>query len=296
MIDINKQSRIINFFHKQQEKDMVSHAYLLNGKNTKETALYMAMSLFCDVNKVGACQGCSSCLRILDNNHPSVVVLNPDNERIKKEDIISLKSDFSQTALEQRQKRVYIIHEVDKATPSALNSLLKFLEEPTSDITAILSTESLNRVLDTIQSRCLILNLDDESKEQYLKQAIEEAYDENMSKVMLSISEDFEQLKEKLEDKQYIAFYDLLFEFLKDEKVKKTPATLILHGSLVNKLKPSIHEFSEILTMLYTMSTDYRMKEVLVNIQDRIRPGVSVNLLIDQFIYFLLNGKEDFDQ
>lgn len=289
MVDINKQKRVINFFHKQEEKGMVSHAYLLNGKNTRDTAQYMAMSLFCEVNKIGACQECIDCQRIIDNNHPSVVVLNPDNERIKKEDVISLKSDFSQTALEQRQKRVYIIHEVDKATPSALNSLLKFLEEPSSDITAILSTDSLNRVIDTIQSRCLILNLDDESKNQYLKEAIQEGYDTKMSEVMLSISEDYEDLKEKLEDKQFIAFYDVLFEYLKEQNSKKIIATVILHGSLVNKLKPSIDEFSDILTMLYTMTDDYRMKEVLVNIQDRIRPGVSVNLLIDQFIYFLLN-------
>ena len=289
MIDISKQKRVINFFHKQEEKSMISHAYLLNGKSTKDTALYMAMSLFCEVNKIGACQECISCQRIKDNNHTSVVVLNPENERIKKEDVLSLKSDFNQTALEKKQKRVYIIREVDKATPSALNSLLKFLEEPISDITAILTTESLNRVLDTIQSRCLILNLDDESKTKYLDQAIQAGFDEKMSEVLLSISEDYEDLNSNLEDKQVIAFYDVLFEFLKDQKSKKIAATVILHGTLVNKLKPNIEEFSDILTMLYSMTPDYRTKEVVVNIQDRIRPGVSVNLLIDQFVYFLLN-------
>lgn len=288
-IDISKQKRIIEFFHKQEAKGMVSHAYLLNGKNTKDTALYMAMSLFCEVNDIGACQECSSCKRIIENNHPSVVVLNPDNERIKKEAVISLKSDFSQTALEERQKRVYVIHEVDKATPSALNSLLKFLEEPSSDITAILSTDSLNRVLDTIQSRCLILNLDDESKSEILEKAISEGFDENMTKVMLSIAEDYDDLKDKLEDKRYIEFYDTNFDYLSDTSNKQTATTVIYHGMLVNKIKPSIQEFAEILHMLYSMTNDYGLKENIVNTQDRIRPGVSVNLLIDQFIFFLLN-------
>lgn len=288
-IDITKQKRIIEFFHKQEAKGMVSHAYLLNGKNTKDTALYMAMSLFCEVNDLGACQECLSCKRIMENNHPSVMALNPDNERIKKEDVISLKSDFSQTALEEKQKRVYIIHEVDKATPSALNSLLKFLEEPSSDITAILSTDSLNRVLDTIQSRCLILNLDDESKSKVLEKAIGQGFDKDMSKVMLSITEDYDELKEKLEDKRYIEFYDTNFDFLANTSNKKTVNTVIYHGALVNIIKPSIQEFSEILHMLYSMTNDYSLKEDIVNVQDRIRPGVSVNLLIDQFIYFLLN-------
>lgn len=288
-IDIVKQKRVIDFFHKQEEKGMVSHAYLLNGENTQDTALYMAMSLFCDVKKIGACQECSNCKRIMENNHPSVVRLNPENERIKKEVVISLKTDFSQSAIEAKQKRVYLINEVDKATPSALNSLLKFLEEPTSDITAILSTDSLNRVLDTIQSRCLILKLDDESKSKILDLALKDGFDESMSQVLLSISEDYKSLKTKLEDVRYLEFYDLLFDYLKERSIKKIAPTVIFHGSLVNKLKPSIEEFSEILTMLYEMTEDYSLKETIVNIQDRIRPGISVNLLIDQFVYFLLN-------
>lgn len=292
MIDIEKQKRVIDFFHKQVEKDMVSHAYLLNGKNTRDTALYMAMSLFCVANPRGACQTCQSCLRIMDNNHPSVVDLNPDNERIKKEDVIALKTDFSQTALEEKQKRVYLIHQVDKATPSALNSLLKFLEEPSSDITAILSTDSLNRVLDTIQSRCLILNLNDESKNIIMKQAINEGYDEKMVLSVLSISEDWEGLQANLGDKNIIAYYDVLQDYLQTKNLNKLENTVILHGQLVNKLKPKIDDFSKILKMLYTMTKDYGIKEVVVNIQDRIRPGVSVNLLIDQFIYYLLNQEE----
>lgn len=292
MIDINKQIRVIDFFHKQEEKNMVSHAYLLNGKNTTETALYMAMSLFCDVNETGACQECMNCLRILNNKHPSVVVLNPENERVKKEDIISLKTDFSQTAIEEKQKRVYIMHEVDKATPSALNSLLKFLEEPSSDITAILSTESLNRVLDTIQSRCLILNLADESKNEILTRGIEEGYDEAMVSAMLSFSDDWETLEENLNNKSKTAYYDLLFEFLSNGASNKLDTTVLFHGQLINKYKVKMDDFSAILKMLYEMTDDYGIKEVIVNIQDRIRPGVSVNLLIDQFIYYLLNKEE----
>ena len=292
MIDINKQKRVVDFFHKQEQKGMVSHAYLLNGKSTRDTAIYMAMSLFCDVNSVGACQNCVNCLRILENNHPSVFVLNPENERIKKEDIISLKTDFSQTAIEEKQKRVYIMHEVDKATPSALNSLLKFLEEPSSDITAILSTESLNRVLDTIQSRCLILNLADERKDIIYNKALDEGYDEAMTMAMLSISDDWDALETNLNDKSMISYYDLLFEFLRNGASSRLETTVLFHGELVNKHKVKMDDFSKILKMLYEMTADYGIKEVVVNIQDRIRPGVSVNLLIDQFIYYLLN-KED---
>ena len=38
-----------------------------------------------------------------------------------------------------------------------MNSLLKFLEEPGSDMTAILIVEQLDRVLPTIVSRCQLI-------------------------------------------------------------------------------------------------------------------------------------------
>ncbi len=43
-------------------------------------------------------------------------------------------------------------------TISAANSLLKFLEETDGNITTILITEKIQKVLSTIQSRCQILN------------------------------------------------------------------------------------------------------------------------------------------
>ena len=36
----------------------------------------------------------------------------------------------------------------------AMNSLLKFLEEPVEEVYAILTTKNINKVLPTIQSRC----------------------------------------------------------------------------------------------------------------------------------------------
>ena len=49
---------------------------------------------------------------------------------------------------------IYVLDHAENATPDALNSLLKFLEEPGSDMIAILIVEQLDRVLPTIISRC----------------------------------------------------------------------------------------------------------------------------------------------
>ncbi|WP_243521962.1 hypothetical protein [Bacillus pseudomycoides] len=55
-------------------------------------------------------------------------------------------------------KKIYVIEGVDMLTISAANSLLKFLEETDGNITTILITEKIQKVLSTIQSRCQILN------------------------------------------------------------------------------------------------------------------------------------------
>ena len=48
---------------------------------------------------------------------------------------------------------------------SAANSLLKFLEEPVGNFLAILETESVGRILPTIQSRCQIIHFSPLAKE-----------------------------------------------------------------------------------------------------------------------------------
>ena len=62
-------------------------------------------------------------------------------------------------------RKVYadIIHLIEKATIGAMNSLLKFLEEPVDDVVAIITTQNISKVLATIISRCQLIRLKDYS-------------------------------------------------------------------------------------------------------------------------------------
>ena len=51
-------------------------------------------------------------------------------------------------------RKIYIISRADRMNVAAANTLLKFLEEPEGDVTAILLTDSYQSILPTIQSRC----------------------------------------------------------------------------------------------------------------------------------------------
>lgn len=145
------------------KRNRLSHAYLIQGQRgtgKKEIATLIAMTLFCtEKNEIEPCQTCYQCKRILSGNHPDVHWVEPEGQSIKTEQINLLRKEFVYTSLESAARKIYIIKKADTLTVNAANRILKFLEEPDLDITAILLTEHLHSILPTIQSRCQILEL-----------------------------------------------------------------------------------------------------------------------------------------
>lgn len=140
----------------------VAHAYLFHGASgtpKKESAYLLAKSIVCShVDENGfACEACDECRRIEGNNFSDMMVLDGTTTSIKKENILKLQHEFMKTGLEHTGKKIYVLNRAENATPDALNSLLKFLEEPGSDMIAILLVEQLDRLLPTIISRCQIV-------------------------------------------------------------------------------------------------------------------------------------------
>ena len=80
--------------------------------------------------------------------------------------------------------KVYILKNIDNATTQAMNSLLKFLEEPVEEVYAILTTKNINKVLPTIQSRCQVIKLLPESKHSLELKLKNEGVDEEDSLVL----------------------------------------------------------------------------------------------------------------
>lgn len=143
-------------------KQRVAHAYLFEGEQglgKKEVSLLVAKSLFClNIGKnMNPCEQCSNCKRINSLSHPDVHLLEPEGLSIKKEQIRSLQQEFSKSGVESKKKFYTIVH-ADKMTVNAANSLLKFLEEPNSETTAILITEQIQQILPTILSRCQVIS------------------------------------------------------------------------------------------------------------------------------------------
>lgn len=144
------------------EKNRISHAYVIQGARgtgKKSLAKLLAKTLFCvSMNDLEPCQSCPACKRIDSGNHPDVHWVEPEGNSIKNDQIKLLRQEFAYTGYESA-KKVYIISAAETLTVNAANRILKFLEEPEVETTAILLTDNVQGILSTIQSRCQIIDL-----------------------------------------------------------------------------------------------------------------------------------------
>ena len=182
------QPKVVKILENSYLNNRLSHAYLFFGKKgtyKKDAALYLAMMLYCGVKP---CMQCDNCKQIMNLNHPNVYYVAPTGKTIKKEQIIDLQDEFSKTSLVDGP-RFYIIDQADTMTLSAMNSLLKFIEEPVGKETyGILLTEHLDNIIPTIRSRSILVPFADLKKEDLKKELVGQIEDKYMSAVTSLVS------------------------------------------------------------------------------------------------------------
>ncbi len=218
----NKQPIIYRTFVRSLQNKHLSHAYLISGNPGTpllEVAKYLAKSILCDSPDPLACNNCITCLRIDDNNYPDFIVLDGSKKNIKKEEVGNIETQFEKTAFEAKGKMIYILHLVENMSVEAINSILKFLEEPGSEIYAFLTTNNENNVLPTIISRCQLLRLKLVDRKEVINEAISLNVPEEDAELLSYFYNDGELIYDVLNDKEEKENYDdaknAFVEFLK---------------------------------------------------------------------------------
>ena len=89
------------------------------------------------------------------------------NFELKK--IEDVRNHSEQTRLKLTENVSYLIHNIDEASEEALNAFLKNLEEPQEGLSYILTTQNASSVLPTIVSRCKVIRVMEETKNNYSK-------------------------------------------------------------------------------------------------------------------------------
>ncbi len=140
----------------------IHHAYLFTGTRgigKTSIARILAKALNCSdlIDNSEPCNVCESCTSI--NEGAAIDFLEIDAaSRRGIEDTKNLLETISYLPSSSKYK-VYLIDEVHMLTPESFNALLKNLEEPPPHVIFMFATTEYKKILPTIISRCLQINL-----------------------------------------------------------------------------------------------------------------------------------------
>ena len=164
----------------------VSHAYIIEGEKgsgKKMLAWAFARILQCDQpvseqedggEYLDACGSCTSCIQIDHKDHPDVIeVRHAKPNSIGVEEIRDQVVNIMEVKPYRGPYKIYLIDEAEKMTLQAQNTILKTIEEPSEYGIIFLLTSNRGALLDTILSRCILLNIkpvSDQSMKNYLRE------------------------------------------------------------------------------------------------------------------------------
>ena len=171
------------------QNDRLSHAYLFFGKRGTlkfETALELASLVLGEDAK----------------DSLNCYIINHDEKTIKKDEVKDLLQEFSLTSTNDKY-RFAIINHAEKLNASSENSLLKFIEEPTAKTIIILITDSINKILDTIKSRCFLLNFDYDDFESFKNILSEKTSDIKLITLLFNLTSNASEATSYLESEDF---------------------------------------------------------------------------------------------
>lgn len=222
------------------KKGRISHAYLLQGERgtgKEEIALLIAKGLFCE-NKTGVepCHECNACKRIASGNHPDVHWIVPEGQSIKIEQIKSLQREFTYSGLESSQK-VYVIKGADTLTLNAANRILKFLEEPSKQTTAIMLTDNSQSIIPTIRSRCQIIDLQPLNAIHFQMQLIENGMAKENAVLMSALTNNLDDAFARNDDEWFATARNLVVQLVEMFSSNPEDVFLFVHSRWVPHFK-----------------------------------------------------------
>lgn len=170
------------------KSNCLAHAYLFSGPigiGKSETALSVAKLISCQNRRpegspVGGmfCDTCPACTKVNNGSHPDVHwfeavtteevqqgLMRPkesdkddssENRSIRIEQVRYLNARMQLKPFEANVK-IFILKDIEHLSLDAANALLKTLEEPSADTLLLLTTSQAENVLETIKSRCQVI-------------------------------------------------------------------------------------------------------------------------------------------
>lgn len=170
----------------RRHRAQLPHALLLRGREglgAEALGRTFAHSLLCEAQAEDGfpCGRCPACNWLAQGNHPDFRLLQPESfaaepaaaegdetptpaRKEKKSDQIRIDQvrelqDFLGIGTHRAGLRVILVQPAEAMNPNTQNALLKSLEEPPPGTLFVLVTASAERLLPTVRSRCVVLDL-----------------------------------------------------------------------------------------------------------------------------------------
>lgn len=216
-------------FFSRLTKDTLAHGYLFSGTagvGKKTFARALAQSLLCEAPHPGGLLGydgtCASCRLIgkEETRHPDLLEsigplkIGETDEALgfHEAEAITSRDLVRQLSLQSYAGgyRVFILGDVDFASPAAANALLKFFEEPPPRVLLLLTTSTPARLLSTIRSRLIEIRFPTLRQTQVAEILRAKGFDEeraalgatlaqgSVTRALAALAEDEEQLRDQV--------------------------------------------------------------------------------------------------
>ena len=307
---------IFQTFENAIKSNHLSHAYLLSGStgmSLKEVAIHLGKTLICDNPSPLACDQCITCMRVDEGNYPDFMIFDGEVTKIKKGDVERIISNFDKSALEDKGIMIYVLHLVETMTPVAVNSLLKFLEEPGKNIYAFLTTENESKVLPTIISRTQVLRFKSIPRNEIISEAMELGVMDEDAELLSSFYNDANTIKKVSEEDNYQIAKQALNDQLNSLLMSGDDAIFTCEKLVIPKIKSNeiaklylkmlIEVFQNLLNLtvnedITLKSYDTILRELITRLShidkslimimtslNKIDLNVNIPLLLDHIIY-----------
>ncbi|WP_166245754.1 DNA polymerase III subunit delta' [Paenibacillus turpanensis] len=322
LADIIGQERAKQMLQSGLRRGRTSHAYIFSGPpgtQRKEAALAFAAALLCEAHGEDACGSCLSCRKVASGNHEGIVMVEPEGSSIKIEQIRELQKQFAYRS--QAKRSVYILGAADRMTVQAANSLLKFLEEPSQAVTAILITDNGHALLPTIKSRAQWIPFTPLPASTMAELLRQEGRPDPLVRAAVRISSGIEQARDFIQLNWFAEMRNLVLQLAK-ESLSGSGSALVTANALLSK--PDLQEgletcfdlflllFKDMISIqsgvkqsiVYIDQTDWlskqafaksaaewvRMMEHAMEGKKRLRFHANPQLVLEQFVISLQGG------
>lgn len=264
----------------------LSHSYIFSGIDDVSIPLEIAKMVLCKQEHTG-CDSCSSCLKINSGNHPDIMVIEPDGSSIKNAQVEAFQEYIYIRPFESERK-IVIFKSLELMTPRAQNRILKTLEEPPEYALFIFLTQNLEAVLETVLSRCQIVQFYHEMEsdgEEVDKEILEKAIEFVKSIEFKDVNRVFEFALYAKEDKtRFQILLNRVAKILRDVMIFRETENL----QLINPENFTILDYRDQLEKLTRSFQAEKLVDLIFIIDEvemKLKNNMNFELTVDQLLF-----------